>query len=55
MEHSDEPELQDKCFHIEMLRLWEETNPDVKIDYCMDEVEQEMESPVCIWSVICSL
>ena len=44
MEHSNEKlELQDKYYHIEMLRLWEETNPHVKIDYCVDEVEQEME------------
>ena len=50
MGHSDEElELLDKCYHIEMLRLWEETSPHVKISYCMDEVEREMESPVCIF------
>ena len=56
MEHSDdELELQDKWYHIEMLRLWDETNPYVKINYCMDEVEQEMESPVCIRLIYLSL
>jgi len=50
MEHSDdELELQDKRYHIELLRLWEETNPHVKISYWMYELEQEMESPVCIF------
>ena len=50
MEHfDDEVELQDKCYHIEMFRWWEEISPHVKISYCMDEVEQEMESPVCIF------
>ena len=50
MKHfDDEVELQDKCYHIEMLRLWKETSPHVKISYCMVEVEQEMESPVCMF------
>jgi len=52
MEHSDdELELLDKCYHTEMLRLWEEISPNVKINDYMDEVDQEMEPPVCIFFV----
>ena len=52
MKHcDDELELQDKCYHIEMLRLWEETTSHVKISYCMDKVEQEMVCIFCQYSI----
>ena len=35
-----------------MLRLWEECNPNHKIDYCMDEVDQELGSEVAICNIM---
>ena len=38
--------LEDKLFHMKMLRLWEECNPNHKVDYCLNEVDQELGSEV---------